>query len=159
MILLPNFDAYFEGSQDLGLPTSSKRDKSRFEIEAGLLFDVPLQRRKAKGKIQAIQGKVAQLNSKRQLTRDKISIEVQAALRSLQIRAEQIKEIEKAVKLAEELAERERFNFSQGASDILKITLREQYAFESREKLIEAQLNFYRAKADFRAAMGIDQLQ
>ena len=51
--MLPSIDAQLVGSQDVGEPTSKKRDKSEFELEAGLFFDVPVQRRKARGKIRA----------------------------------------------------------------------------------------------------------
>jgi hypothetical protein len=44
---LPELDAVLSGSQDVGYPTSKKRDKSQFELEAALYLDVPLQRRKA----------------------------------------------------------------------------------------------------------------
>ena len=41
---LPRLDAYIAAGQDVGLPTSSKRDKSEFELDAGVFFDLPVQR-------------------------------------------------------------------------------------------------------------------
>ncbi|MDA1178025.1 MAG: TolC family protein [Planctomycetota bacterium] len=74
--MLPGLNAAFESSQDVGRAASSKRDKSPFELEAGILLDVPLQRRKARGKIMESQGKIAQLMAKQRFTEDKIAIQV-----------------------------------------------------------------------------------
>lgn len=155
---LPNLDAVVTGSQDVGEPTSPKRDKSPFELEASLYFDVPLQRRKARGKMTVVEGKIAQLAAKRRLVADKISVEVQSAKVALQAALVQVEQSREAVLLAEDLAERERQNLERGLSDLLKVTLREQYAVESAEKAIAALLQYFRAQADLRAALGVDRL-
>ncbi|MCA9114540.1 MAG: TolC family protein [Planctomycetaceae bacterium] len=157
--LLPAIDGYVTGSQDMGEPTSKKRDKSEFELEAGLLLDVPLQRRKARGKLMAVQAKLAQLAAKQRLMRDAIAADVQSAIAALLAAIEQVEQAREAVELAEELARRERRNFELGASDLLKVTLREQYAAESAMKEVEAQLVFFLALADFRAAVGDDRME
>ena len=59
---------------------------------------------------------------------------------------------------AEDLARRERRNFEEGLSDLLKVTLREQYAVESAEKAVDAKLLYFREQADYRAALAEDQL-
>ncbi|MCA9044373.1 MAG: TolC family protein, partial [Planctomycetaceae bacterium] len=143
--LLPNLDAMVVGSQDMGLPTSKKGDKSPFELEVGLFADVPLQRRKAQGKLTAIEGKMAQLNAKRRLTADKIAIDVQQAYIALEMAMQRVEETGKAVKLANDLATREARNEELGLSDMLKVALREQYAIESAEKEVDALLQFYQA--------------
>lgn len=155
---LPNLDAQIVGSQDVGQPTSSKRDKSPFELEAGLFADVPLQRRKAQGKVTAIQGKLAQLNAKRRITEDKIAVEVRNAYIALQTAYERVLETRRAVEFAEDLARRERRNAEEGLSDMLKVAIREQYAVESADKEVEALLLYYQAQADYRAALAIDRL-
>ncbi|MDX1962900.1 MAG: TolC family protein [Pirellulales bacterium] len=155
---LPEVDAQVYGSQDVGEPTSSKRDKSPFELEAGVYVDVPLQRRKGWGKIQAVQAKISQLRAKRELAEDKISAQVQSAYAAMVATYVQVQRASEAVRYAEELAERERLNFSEGLSDMLKVTLREQYAIEAAMKEIEARAQFHEAEADYRAALGLDRL-
>ncbi|MCA9075627.1 MAG: TolC family protein [Planctomycetaceae bacterium] len=157
--LKPTLDAVVAASQDTGLPTSSKNDKGQFELDASLFLDVPLQRRKAQGKIQAVQGKIAQLNAKRRLTEDKIVADVQSAYAGLISAHEQVEQARLAVEYAEELARRERRNFEEGASDLLKVTLREQYAAESATKAVDALLLYYLARADYRAALAQDRIQ
>jgi outer membrane protein TolC len=154
--LRPQIDGVLSGSQDVGEPTSSKQDKSQFEAEAAIFVDVPLQRRKGQGKMQAAQGKLAQLAAKRRLVEDKIVVSVQSAYIARIAAYEQVLQTKEAVRLAEELAVRERRNFDAGASDLLKVTLREQYAVESAYKEVEALLTYYRAQADYRAAMAQD---
>lgn len=149
----PDVSAVVWGSQDMGEPTSSKRDKSQYEMEASLFLDVPFQRRKAQGKIRSIEGKIQQLLAKRELTENKIGVEVQSAYAGLIAAYEQVLRTREAVDLAEDLARRERKNFEEGASDLLKVTLREQYSVEASIKEVDALLIFYLAMADYEAAL------
>ncbi len=156
--LRPSIDAVVSGSQDTGLPTSSKNDKGEFELGASIFVDVPIQRRKARGKMQAVEGKIAQLHAKRRLTEDKIVAEVQSVYAGLMSAYEQVEQARQAVGYAEDLARRERRNFNEGASDLLKVTLREQYAAESAEKVVDALLLYFQAQADYRASLAQDRL-
>jgi hypothetical protein len=76
-LTLPALDGVVAGSQDVGAPTSEKRDKSQFELEAGVQLEVPLQRREAAGKLRAAQAKLAQVAAKRRLSEQKIVAQVQ----------------------------------------------------------------------------------
>jgi outer membrane protein TolC len=156
--LQPELDAVVWAAQDVGAPTSSKRDKSPLDAEASIFLDVPLQRRKARGKLTAVQGKVAQVNAKRKLVADKISIDVQTAHAGLISAFEQVALTRRAIEQAEDLAERERESQEAGRSDMLKVTLREEYAVESAEKNVEALLLYFEAQADYRAALGLDRI-
>jgi outer membrane protein TolC len=153
--LQPDVSGVLWGSQDVGAPTSEKRDKSQFEMEAGLYADVPLQRRKAQGKLIAVEGKIAQWEAKRRLTVDKIAVDVRAARAAVEAAWEQLQQIRQAVQLAEELAQRERVSFEAGASDLLTVTLREQYAAEAAIKEISVLVQYFQAIADYRAALAV----
>lgn len=154
----PELNAVLWGSQDVGDPTSTKRDKSPYESEASMYLDVPMQRRKARGKMTELQGKLAQLSAKRRITADKIGVDVRAAHAALKSAWEQVKETRDSLTYAEDLAARERKNQDAGASDLLKVTLREQYAVESAEKNIDALKLYFDAQADYRAALAEDNL-
>lgn len=156
--LQPELNAVVWGSQDVGAPTSFKRNKSPFESEASVFLDVPIQRRKARGKMTEAQSKIAQLGAKRRITADKISIDVQMAHAALRSAWEQVERTREAVEYAEDLAARERANEAAGASDMLKVSLREQYAVESAEKNVEALKLYFESRADYRAAMAEDQI-
>ncbi len=155
--LRPQIDGVLAGSQDVGAPTSSKQDKSEFEAEASIFVDVALQRRKGQGKMRVAEGKLAQLAAKRRMIEDKIVADVQTAYIAMSATYEQYLQAREAVRLAEDLAVRERQNFEAGASDLLTVTLREQYAVESALKEVEALLEYYLAQADYRAALARDQ--
>jgi len=155
---LPSVDLVMAASQDVGYRTSAKNDKGPFELDALLLVEVPIERRKARGKIQSVSGKIAQLNAKRKLTEEKIVAEIESAYAGLIGAFKQAHQAEKAVAYAEDLARRERQNFDEGLSDLLKVTLREQYAVESAEKAVDAKLLYFKEQADYRAALAEDQL-
>ncbi|QDV17210.1 Outer membrane efflux protein [Gimesia panareensis] len=155
---LPAVDLLMAGSQDMGYPSSYRNYKGPFELDAHLLVEVPLERRKARGKMQSVGGKISQLTAKRKLTEEKIIAEVESAYAGLIGAYKQAQQAEQAVGYAEDLARRERRNFEEGLSDLLKVTLREQYAFESAEKSVDAKLLYFKEQADYRAALAEDQL-
>lgn len=152
--LRPNVDAGVKGSQDVGAPTSPKRDKSEFELAMGLYFELPVQRRKGTGKLRATRAKLAQLDAKRRFTLDKIATEVQAAIAALDAAAGQVERTRESVSLAEELAEIERIKFSVGESDLLAVFLRERFAIEAADKLVVALLRYHAAQTNLLAAIG-----
>jgi outer membrane protein TolC len=152
-LLLPGIDGGIVASQDVGAPTSSKRDKSEFELEAGLLLDVPLQRRGARGKLLASQGKLAQLAAKQRLTQQKIAVEVRNALTAMNADFNQIEQARRTVELAHRMEEAERTKFEQGASNILLINLREQATVDAQLMVIAAEADYYRSTAALHAAI------
>lgn len=153
----PSIDAMMVTSQDMGQRASAINDKGQFEMEASVFLDVPLQRRKAQGKIQSVQGKLAQLNAKRRILQDRISVDVQLAYAGLVTAYQQVLEAEEAVVLANDLARRENINLEAGFTDVLTVALREQFAVEAAERAVDAKAEFFRALADYRAALGQDQ--
>lgn len=153
----PGLDAMLVGSQDVGAPTSSKRDKSEFEVEAGLYFDVPLQRRKGLGKMNAVQAKIAQVNAKRQMVSDKITAEVRFAFAGLIQTHQEVLKAREAVRLARRMATIERRKFELGESDLLKVALREQYSLEAAEEAISATLGHFQAFSNYAAALAVDR--
>jgi outer membrane protein TolC len=151
--LLPNLSAVVEASKDVGGPASSKRDKTPFELEAGLVFDVPVQRNKASGKIQAARGKLTQLSLKQQFTANKIVTEVQDAHSALTTAFERIAKTRLNVELARQLVKAEYRSFELGNSDVLRIAIQEGAELDARYLEIEALLDYYQALAQYRAAI------
>ncbi len=153
---LPSLDAQVAGSQDVGEPTSSKRDKSEFELEAGVFFDVPVERRKARGKSFAASAKLRQISAKRRFTQDKIVAELQLAYAALTAAYQRLERAREARRLAEYMADVERRKFDVGESDLLAVFLREQSAIEAADGEVEALLEYFVARADYSAALAID---
>lgn len=157
--LLPSLSATAFSAQDVGAPASSKKDKSPFQMEAGLLMDVPLQRREASGKIRAAEGKLAQLTAKRIFAENKITIEVQDAMSALTTSYDRMLRAKEAVDLADRMEAAERRKFELGDSTILIVNLREIAAIEAELNLIEARGDYFKAQADYHAAIAIDPFQ
>lgn len=153
---LPALDAISNISQDMGEPTSSKRDKSEFELEIGFEFEMPVQRRKGFGKMRSARAKLGQIAAKRQFTVEKISTEVQNAAAALDAAFQRVSAIADAVEISEELAQIERRKFELGESDLLAVFLREQIAIEAASDLMTAKFEYFLARADYTAALAYE---
>jgi outer membrane protein TolC len=154
-LLQPTLDGQMLNSKDVGSPTP-KGDKTPYQLEAGLLFSVPLQRRKAKGKLAAVEGKIAQLQAKRQFASDKISVEVQAAVIALDMAYQAIGQAREAIRLNEEMQRFETIKLEKGDSDFLRLNLRETATFDARVIEIESLLRYFEAQSEYRAAIAVD---
>ncbi len=152
--LLPNLSAVVEASKDVGGAASSKGDKTPFELQAGLLFDVPLQRSKARGKIQSAEGKLTQLSLKQQYQSNKIIAEVQDAVSARLAAYERLQQARASAELAKKLVEAEYRSFELGNSDVLRIAIQEAAELDAQILEIEALRDYFQAEADFRAAIG-----
>jgi outer membrane protein TolC len=157
--LLPNLDFTIQGSQDTGAPASSLRDKSQYELEAGLVGGVPIQRRKARGKIQASLSKIAILEQKRRYQQDKIAVELQNAHTALVASAEGIRQAEQALQAARLALDAFRLGFDRGQYDLITLNLVEPKVTEYEIKLIEQEQKWFSALAAKLAALGLDPLE
>lgn len=152
----PDVDAGLQVGQDVGEPTSSTRDKSELELEARLTLSVPLERRKAFGKVRQLRGKIAQVRAKQRLTLDKITIDVQVAKAALEAASQRVKQTTEAVDLAKRLQVAEQDLFVAGQSDLFTLNLREKQAADAAVERVAALRDYHIALADYAAALGID---
>lgn len=157
--LLPRLDLISEISQDIGEPASKSDDKDEFLLIFGIQSEVPIQRRKARGKIQKATGKIAQTNQKLRLVRDKIANELYTAYNQLQLSEQAIRQYEISLRTAFRTLEGYRFAFEKGSLDLLSLNLLETKLNEVEIKLIESQQMYFRALSELQAAMGLDPLE
>ncbi|MDG2221386.1 MAG: TolC family protein [Rubripirellula sp.] len=156
--MLPQLDFVVSGSQDVGAPGTSSDDKGPFQLVIGAASEVPVQRRKTRGKLRETSAKIVQVSEKLRLQQDKISVEVRTALASLALSAKVVQESQVALKTALDTLERYRFAFERGKIDLIYLNLLETKANESEIKLIEAQRLWLEELADLQAAAGLDPL-
>lgn len=156
-MLLPELNATVDAAKDVGAPTP-KKDKSPFQLSAGLYLDVPLERNKAQGKLREARGKLAQLAAKRRLIENKITLEVQDAQSALTTSRERYLRAKESTLLAWQLVTAERERFEAQDSDLLRVALQESAAIEAALAEIDALLEFFRAQAAYRAATAQDPL-
>lgn len=157
-MMLPKLDAGILAKKDVGAQASPKGDKTPFQLEAGLYGEMPLQRREARGKIESVQGKLAQNQVKRQFAANRVTAAVQDAVSALTAAAERINRASLNLRLAGETAELGRIQFDAGDIDLISLNIYEQAATDARFLLIEAQADYFAAMADYRAAMSLAPL-
>lgn len=157
--LLPALDFVAEASQDVGIPASSKNDKGEFLLVVGVQGEVPIQRRKARGKVQSTSAKISQLQQKLFLQQNKIEAELKTAYNALQLSSEIVEQAEISLRAAFESLDRYRFAFDRGKIDLIYLNLLETKANETEIKLIEAQGNWFVTLGQMQAALGLDPLE
>jgi outer membrane protein TolC len=154
--LLPKFDAVLEASQDVGSAAFVNRSKTPFQLEAGVYGEVPLQRREARGKVTAAQGKLAQLRAKREFTANKIAAQVQDAVSALEAASGKIERTGKNLDLSRQALELGREAFDAGDIDLIVLNIYEQAAADAQISWLEAQAEYFAAQADYEAALARD---
>ena len=157
--MAPQLDLISAASQDVGTPASSLNDKGQFELELGVEGELPLQRRKARGKMQSSRSKLAQLNQKIRLQQDKIGVELMKARNALDQAALEVVEAEAALRSSKEVLELYTFGYEKGQFDLVIINLQESKVTEYQIKLVESREKWYVALAAMQAALGLDPLE
>jgi outer membrane protein TolC len=154
----PTLNATVAGAQDVG--KGKKGDGifqlDRTNVEASLLLEIPLQRRDALGRAQAARGTMTQVLAQERYTRDQIGTEVQDAVSNLDRTVQRLKWAREEQKVARRVAELEEERFRKGQSNLLEVNLRELAAAGAQIKVVDALADYFRALADYRAALGLD---
>ncbi len=156
--LQPKLDATVLASQDVGGQASSLGDKTPFELEAGLVGEVPLQRREARGKIQATTGKLRQLRAKREFVVDKTVAAVRDAYSALRAAANRSQLAAKNVELAQQSLELGRTAFTAGDVDLIVLNIYEQAVTDAEIVEISARADYFAALAEYHAILARDPL-
>ncbi|MBX7166011.1 MAG: TolC family protein [Pirellulales bacterium] len=157
-LLQPGVDAVLYASQDVGYRADDRNDKGPFELETGVTVDVPLQRRYAEGKVRAYQAKIAQLSMKQRYAEDAIVAEVRDISSAIAASFEQVQRAQDAVRYNSRLEELERKSFDQGLSSLFQVNLREQATAETRVLEMDLTAEYFKAVAEYRAALGVDSM-
>ncbi|MCS6850128.1 MAG: TolC family protein [Gemmataceae bacterium] len=155
---LPALNAAVGAAQDVG---RGKKATGIFALDrttpdASVLLEVPLQRRDARGRAQAARATVTQLLAQERYARDQIVVEVQDAISNLDRTHARLQRAREEQRVARRVAELELERFQKGQSNLLEVNLRELAAAGAQAKVIDALADFYRAYADYRAALGLD---
>lgn len=152
---LPGIDAQVYGNQDAGFGKSAlsgPQGLDRQVLQAALVFQMPAQRRDARGRMQSADAQLMQIDRRLEFTMDSVQAEVQNAYSKLERAYEFHKQTIQQEQLAALVAQAEREQFRLGRSDILRVTLREQAKFDADLLEIAARQEYWRADADLRAA-------
>lgn len=149
--LAPAIDVFAVGSQDLG-EGDVKREP--FELELGVLVEIPIERNQAEGRRAAARAALARIDAQESFATEQVLADLHDA-RSAMIAATRRLEIAGAERvLAERLTTAERDRFDLGESSLLLVNLREQAMLEAQAREVDASADAHRAHAAWLAATG-----
>lgn len=150
--LMPRLDLGGEVAKDVGPAGIGGTNRTPLEMIVGITFKIPLQNRKAKGKLAETRAKIDELSVKQQFLAEKIRAEVTAIGIEVDTANQLVATTEKELVLAQRLASAERRRFALGSSDFFLVNQREESATNAEVKLIEAQARIAAARAELAAA-------
>lgn len=150
--LKPRLDLRGELAYDLGPTGLGGRSRDGEEAIVGVRLSVPLQRRQAKGRIAEARAEIDGLQTRRQLVRDQIAVEVNGIVIAVDGAEKTAVLAEEEAELADRMAAAERRRFALGASDFFLLNLREEAATDARVRLLDAQARAALAGADLAGA-------
>lgn len=148
----PNLDLELSFSRGLGDRPGASVFRGPEELKAGLFFNLPVQRRKATGKLQAAEAKVNQVRAKEQFQRDKIAADVRDSLLAVQLAYDRVNLLRQEVDVAKELQVLEKDRFDLGDSTLFLVNLREQATFDAEVRAVSALEDYFRSWASYQAA-------
>jgi len=151
---LPNLDLTFGVTRNQG--DGPYNDVRRDESRAGLEFRLPIQRNEAFGRTQVSEAELRRLEQDLYFVRDRIRVEVKDGWSALAAAYELLGAAKRNVELSAILVKAEQTRFSQGATDLLALQIREQALLEAQFSEVTAQADFFTALADYRAAIAAD---
>lgn len=150
--LRPRLDLNGEIAKDIGSEGLGGYSRTPLEVIVGVTFKVPLQNRKAKGKLAESQAKLDELSVKQRYLAEKIRAEVAGIGIEVETARELVETTRRERDLANRLAEAERRRFQLGSSDFFLVNQREEAATNAEVKLIEARARIAAARAQLAAA-------
>lgn len=158
--LLPAVDVRIEGSQDFGRASPgidtfgrlSLDPKSETEVKALIEFELPVQRRQARGRLETATAKLARIESRARYAGDEIAADIRRAMAGLEAAYAQTLGARENLDLALRLEAAEERRLLLGTSNLIDVNIRELQAAAAGVALIESQAAYFRALADYRAA-------
>ena len=124
------------------------------EWGAGVVFELPLALREARGAYRAARAELGAVDAELRQLRDQIAAELRAARVALETSRRAVALADAHVNVAHELAAAERTRLREGASDLLAVNLRELAVADAELARIDALATFQHALIDYRVALG-----
>ncbi|NDC80711.1 MAG: TolC family protein [Verrucomicrobia bacterium] len=146
--LLPNLD--------VGLLAAQPAFYGQTELEGLVQLKIPLQQREAEGRVDVADSTISRLNLEKQFTRDRIIADVRDAFVAVDAAFLALKKTQRNIDLARQLQSAEQERLKLGATDLLNLQIREQFTFDAEVLGVEAQADYFRAQANYDAAIAAD---
>lgn len=150
--LAPKLDLSLEVAEGIGALGEGGASRDGTDVVLGVTFSVPLERRRARGKISQARAELESLRQEQRRLADQVEIELRNILLELDIALELKALAEQDVDLSETMRQAEIRRFEQGASDFFLVNIREETAADARVRYYEALQRTRVARANFDAA-------
>lgn len=123
------------------------------DLIASVIFDLPYQRRQAKGRELAAQARVSQFDQRERFARDTVAAEVRDAYSALIAAYRRAEVLTQELEVTRQLEEAERVRFSLGDGNLFLVNLREQATFDTEIRQVGALNEYFRARALYEYAI------
>lgn len=150
--LRPKLDLKGEIAKDIGPEGLGGHSRTATEVIMGISLKIPLQNRKARGKLAETQAKLDELSIKQRYLGEKIRAEVAGIGIEVETARKLVDTTLRQRDLAGKLAQAERRRFELGSSDFFLVNQREEASTDAEVKLIEARARIAAAHAELAAA-------
>lgn len=143
---------------DLGLGVTAERGvgpvlRGPNEFKASLTFELPFQRRDAKGRMYRAQAAVRQLEQRRRFAMDQVRAEIREAVVALAAAHERTLLLRDELETARNLEDAERTRFQLGEGNLFLVNLREVATADTAVRHVNALSEYYTAKALYEYAV------
>jgi len=149
--LLPSLNLFADLARDYGQGPATRQGN---EFSAGFAFELPLQRRKASGKLAQASAKLSGIDAELRFVQDRVRADVQDAASALRAAYQTVDLVRQELAVARELEALERDRFDLGDSTQFLVNLRELNTADAAFREIKALADYQKALAEFSAASG-----
>jgi outer membrane protein TolC len=149
--VLPSLNFFSQASRDFGDGPSSRAGSS---FEAGLVFELPVQRRKGTGKSIQARAKLSGLDQELRWAEDQVRADVQDALSAQRAARAVLDVVSEEVRVARELESLERDRFLLGDSTQFLVNLRELASADAALREAKALADYQKALVSVESATG-----
>lgn len=146
----PTLDLMLVGARDFGPAIASRPDLSHPTFEAQLVFELPIQRREARGMRDRAEADLRRVRFERKYKMDRINTDVASAIVGMQASLQKAQATHREVELSKKLAQAERDRYALGSTTVFIVNLREQAAAEAAVREIDALVDFQLARLEYR---------
>ncbi|HEU0124276.1 MAG TPA: TolC family protein [Bryobacteraceae bacterium] len=146
----PGIDVFTEYGREMGSGTVLRGPN---DVRAGVLFDLPFQRRQATGKLQAAEAKIRQYEQRETYQRDQATAEVKDAASAVKAAFQRAQVLHEELKITRQVEEAERTRYELGDSTLFVLNQREQSTAEAAIREANALADYFRAYAAYELAI------
>jgi outer membrane protein TolC len=159
---LPRLDLQLGVSQGLGsalAPTNPTaysllaQANAPTEFRVAVVLEFPIFFRSARGRIEAVQASSQKIEAQETLARQRIGTAIQDAIQAMEVSRNRVVLARQELELAKKLEDGERTRFEHGDSTLLLVNIREQITSDTATREVDALSEYFRAQADYRAAI------